>query len=186
MSDSSLQVVNRYAVSLYDIAKETGDLDLMYEDAVVLREVFGKLFEGDALLVLSNEFLEHDARMLVLQSVFDNMNNELLKNFMQLIIANNRIGLICRILDCFFSIISDNGGNVRGIVYSAYALGDDIEKIGSALSALLNKTVILESIIDSSLIGGFVIEFDNKRIDLSVVGRLRSIYNISKTVVVNL
>ena len=51
------------------------------------------------------------------------------------------------------------------------------EFVATSLAALSGATVKIENVVDSSIIGGFVVETEATRLDASVEGRLRSIRN---------
>lgn len=60
-------------------------------------------------------------------------------------------------------------------IFSTYQLSDDdIKKIIEKIPELKNFKIINK--IDKSLIGGFIVEFEDKIIDLSIKNRLKMIF----------
>ena len=61
---------------------------------------------------------------------------------------------------------------------TAVPMSDELkEKLADKLSGLINKTVVVHSKTDSTMIGGLVVRFSDTQIDSSVKSRLESIKN---------
>ena len=64
-------------------------------------------------------------------------------------------------------------GEYRAVVMSAYKLdADEIKEIKSAIPVL--KTYDIDNIVNENILGGLIIKFNTKIIDLSLRGQLKN------------
>ena len=102
-----------------------------------------------------------------------------LKRFFDLLVRNGRIGDIALILKSFEDQYYESRGIVRGRLVlpsepdtSALALED---KLKSLIEARTGKQLLLVTEVDETLIGGFVLEVEDKLLDASVSRQLERI-----------
>ena len=95
------------------------------------------------------------------------------------------IDFICVLLDNLFvdinkefnKILLEKSNNIKVKLYSTKALSDlQIERLKpSIINRLNNKNIIIENIVDESLIGGIVIYANDEKIDLSTKNSLEKL-----------
>jgi F-type H+-transporting ATPase subunit delta len=96
------------------------------------------------------------------------------ENFVRLLIANHRFGLIKSISKQFEIYKADEEGYVQVEVSSAYSLDNGASKqISTALKQVLGKEPRLNVQIDESLIGGVLIKAGDRVIDASIRGQVQ-------------
>ncbi len=67
--------------------------------------------------------------------------------------------------------------DTKAVIMSAYKLGlDEIKTIQNAIPAL--KDYNIENIVNGNILGGFIIKFNTKIIDLSLRGQLKNFKKI--------
>lgn len=102
--------------------------------------------------------------------------SELFINFICVILDNNRFELIDNIYDTYYNLILDNENTIIVDAYSSNKLNDDeVKKITLNISKKLNKKVILNNIVDNSIIGGIKIIYNGLQIDLTVNDKINKI-----------
>lgn len=103
---------------------------------------------------------------------------DLTKNFMSLLVANNRLSEISRVAATFGSLVAHSRGQVTAVVTTADPLAaDEAEEILKGLSEVLpkGKTLQLSTNVDPSIIGGVVVDIGDKHIDLSIASRVKQV-----------
>ncbi|OAF67087.1 hypothetical protein A3Q56_05173 [Intoshia linei] len=97
--------------------------------------------------------------------------SETMKNFINIIANNGRFNCLLEISNVFKDILSAHNGEIKVLVTSARPLDSlETKELSFALQSYIKKGQILNIVskIDSSLIGGLIIQIDNDRyIDLS-------------------
>lgn len=99
-------------------------------------------------------------------------------NFVQVIADNGRLPLLPKIFGSFEEIMRAHRAEASVKVYSSKALSDsEKSKLEKLISPNLPKghTLQVNYLIDPLLLGGFIIQLEDKTIDLSVRNKLRSI-----------
>ena len=142
-------ISSRYARALLLYATERGREDVVYAQVKSLLENPG----GGSQVQLCQE----------------------LDNFAQLVARKGRMNLIKFILRSYMTQYEQS----RGIHVVKIAIAFDSEQIKSRLEEFVRSkvdgTLQFEFKTDPSLMGGFIIDIDDRRLDLSVSGRLRDI-----------
>jgi F-type H+-transporting ATPase subunit delta len=105
---------------------------------------------------------------------------DVVKNFIKLLIKNNNLNLIEKIINEFEKFSKKESGFVQLKLTSAFPLDSKIiEKISAFLNLKKEQTEI-EMQIDKNLIGGFILKFDDRILDASVRGKLGKIKSMLK------
>ena len=74
----------------------------------------------------------------------------------------------------FNTLVNKHLGLIEGVVYSATALSDDkLETLSTLFSKKLGEKVMLTSVIDESLIGGYKVSVNNVVYDNSIKLQLK-------------
>ena len=166
-----LSAARRYSSSLLELAIEKNEVSETAEWLKALKQALKELPQLRAFLY-SFRF-ETDNKVEVLGKVFENDFSDLLSNFMRTIINNKRQDLIPDISDQFNKMAMNSMNKILVSTFTPEKLSEDTGKmIKEKLDDLLGKDVVIESIIDPSLIGGMILRIDNSVIDGSVRGYL--------------
>lgn len=115
---------------------------------------------------LSNFSIDKDQRKKIFKSLFSKKLDDKIIYFVWTIIDFNRINYLEKILRSYLQIYDDYYGISFVKVYSPFELTNkQLNKIKLALQKKFKKDIILENIIDPSVIGGIKIESKNLSID---------------------
>ncbi|KAJ3471174.1 ATP synthase F0 subcomplex subunit OSCP atp5 [Fusarium solani] len=166
-----------YATALYTAAVKTSSLD---PTAAALSNL-GALFEKDAKLaaILSAPTLTEADKKAIIEELAKKAGsgNETVKNFLETLAENNRLGLLPGVCDKFATIISAARGEVEVTVTSAQPLDKrTLNRLESAVSksAYISQGQKLKvtNSVNPDIVGGLVVEIGDRTIDLSVSARI--------------
>ena len=176
-------IASRYAAALLKLVDETGSGEVVVSQA---KAVIAALTDFPDLRRLLSDPSVPDSKIISLlevaatgdQSASPAISLEL-KRFFELLIRNGRIGDISLALKSF----EDQYCQARGIVRGRLVLPSEPDdaasvlenKIRSLIESKTGKTLQLTTEVDETLIGGFVLEVEDKLLDASVSRQLERI-----------
>jgi len=191
MSNQTLsKVADPYARALFEIARNKGQLQEYLDDMDVVSEVFSRF--PDLITFLENPFYEDFIKVGVIMCVFVNEDSlselgphiKTLKNsgeilpLIQILMYRRRMSLILPIATRFKELCDELVGIKDAFCVSANALTSSQEK--ELVTALINRTgykdIRLEVSVDRALLGGLQVVIDSNLIDVSLRGRLSSLF----------
>ncbi len=167
-------VSRRYAKALVKYSESCGQLNVVYEAMIKLRDSFVRFPEMKSIIsnpVISNE---KKKRLLMLASA---ENLSCLEEFLNLVLSKNRIEMTLFITQAFIDLYRAKQ-NITFCHVTAPSILDSsvIDKMRTVVEKQTNKHVEMEQDVDTSLIGGFILEYDSRCLDASVKGTLRKIH----------
>ena len=123
-----------------------------------------------------NETIKKEEKKGIIDNIFQENDNLILKNFLKILVEKDRISEIKLIYLDFKNLYFDFKGILNVLVVSVNPLSEEIkEKLKNKLSKKYNKEVILSEKTDKNIIGGLVLYANGKMIDLSVKKDLDSL-----------
>ena len=164
-------VSNRYASSLFEIAKEENILSEIFSD---LSDI-SKIFEQNKELynVLSAPNINDTDKIAIFEKLFKGKIQAILYNFIAILIDKKRIDLFFDIKNEFVEIYNQDKNIIKANVTTAIEMDDDLKvKVLEKIKAITKKEVVMQYVIDESIIGGIIIKYDNTLIDDSVQTKL--------------
>ena len=169
------RLAGRYAKSLLDLASEQGQLEAVYADMKYIHEVCHA--SSDFVNMLRSPIIKADQKNSIINEVLKNKVGVLTNSFTVLLVKKGRELELPEMAKAFIEQYNAIKGIHQVTLTTAVAVSEDIkrsieQKVKTAHSF---ASVELESKVDPSLIGGFVLEFDNNLVDASVVRDLRDI-----------
>lgn len=171
---SEQRVSGRYAKSLIDLALERKALDAVYADMVA----FKKTVEETSALgkMLKSPIIKSDKKQAVLKQIFAAGFNEITMAFLTLVTAKNREFYLHDIAVQFIAQYNEINKITTARVKTAVAIGENVQaEVKAFLEKQTGKSVILENSIDPELIGGMVVQIEDRLYDASISGKLRKV-----------
>ncbi len=166
------RIATRYAKSLIDLAEERGKLDRVLEDVKSFKEVSKN---RDFELLLKSPIVKPDKKEKVFKALFEGKYDELTMAFLTILLKKGREAALVDIANEYiiqYKIIK-HISTVK--LTTASKLSDaalDTIRQKLVASNVTDNNVEITTIVDPKLIGGFVIEFDNRLYDTSVQHKL--------------
>ncbi|KAM0748887.1 F1 complex, OSCP/delta subunit of ATPase [Meredithblackwellia eburnea MCA 4105] len=133
---------------------------------------------------LSNPVLSSKDRAAGIESLLKKGSkgtpSEITKNLFEVLADNGRLYESEKVIADFFEILSAHRGEVKVVITSAVPLEKDIQKrledaLKQSVKASEGKSVIFENKINESVLGGVVVDFGDKTIDLSVASKVNKL-----------
>lgn len=169
---SVIRIASRYAKSLLDLAVEQNKLDRVLEDI----EAFQKAMEvRDLHLLLKSPIVKPSKKGTILKEIFSGKFDELTMAFINIVVSKGRESLLSEIADTFVEQYREmkNISTVQlttATPWTDAAIADIRKKLLGNDSAQSEVEIIAK--VDPELIGGFVLEFEDKLYDASVAHKL--------------
>jgi F-type H+-transporting ATPase subunit delta len=164
-------VAKRYAIALFQVAKEQNLLEQIEQELLAVKKVFEE--NKDLLSVLNHPKVTKVAKKTLVKESFTNVSAPVL-NTLLILVDRHRQAVIPDVVDFFVEEANSARGIADAKVYSVRELSED-EK--SALSQAFAKKVgkaslRIQNIVDSSVLGGVKLRIGNRIYDGSVSGKL--------------
>lgn len=164
-------VAKRYALALFQLANEHQLLDQMEEELRAVKAVVKQNSELKA--VLKSPKLPIEKKKEILRDVFASLNTYV-QNTLMILIERHREEHIPDVADHFISLANDARGIAEAKVYSIRPLTEaEREALSASFAAKVGKKSLrIDNIIDSNLLGGIKLRIGNRIFDGSLQGKL--------------
>jgi F-type H+-transporting ATPase subunit delta len=165
----------RYAKSLIDLSTEKGQLESVYADMRFLQAICKS--NRDFVVMLRSPIIKADKKNSILTAITKDNVGVLTAGFNKLLVLKGREDDLPEIVNAFI----DQYNTIKGIhkvkLTTAAAVGEDLKQeiTGKVKAESGLENIELEVATDESLIGGFVLEFNNNMIDASILRELKDI-----------
>ncbi|HEX5002134.1 MAG TPA: ATP synthase F1 subunit delta [Bacteroidia bacterium] len=168
---AEIKVARRYAKSLLSLGAEQGVTDALFNDIQLLLNTI-KASRALAAM-LKNPIIHSYKKDLVLKSLFGDRMNKVTLAFMGLITRKSREYYLEDIAIAFQNLYNASKGIHSAKVISAVQLDDQLRKrLNDIVINETGGTVQMNEVVDSNIIGGFILRWDDKQIDSSVTKKL--------------
>jgi F-type H+-transporting ATPase subunit delta len=166
-------VAKSYAKALLDLARERNQADAIDAELQRTAAIVGEA--GELGAVLARPWVSHAVKQRIAEELGQRLElSKLGRDFLVLVAAHGRADHLGAIAGAYRALLDAERGRVRAHVRSAVALTErDRATLVDRLSrALEGKQVMLEEVVDSTLLGGFVAEIGSLLVDGSLDGQL--------------
>lgn len=168
------KIANRYAKALFDLALEKELIDQVKVDMDLVISICGQ--NKDFKLMLQSPIIFTDKKEAILKELFEK-NIQQMSYFFLLIITRKKREAILNLIAEQFVVIYKEYKNITEAQLSTAVEMDP--KIKEQLIALLKDQtkgeIELETIVEKDLIGGFVLNYDNKQFDASISKQIKNL-----------
>lgn len=147
-------IASRYANALLLFAREKQEEDRVYEDAHALRDA-----------VLSKDNVTECIEKL----------SETMQRFLALVIHNKRVDYLPSILHTYRVLYRQEKGITRAWLTTAAEDRELADKLRVLMELQGYTKVDFKTEVNPDLIGGFILQVDDKRLDASIARQLRTI-----------
>ena len=170
----SHRAASRYAKSIIELAKEEKVLDEVYGDMRLFSAVVA---ENRVLAVmLKNPIINHDKKRKILHALFDKRMNKLSISAFDLITKKNRESILAEISNELQVQYNAFKGLQVAEITTTINLDDDLRnKFNELVAEISGKKASLNEIVDESIVGGFILNVGDRRLDQSIKTQLNNI-----------
>lgn len=163
---------HRYAKSLIEFSVKRNLLEVIYKDIILVNSVFKN--NKDLVFMLNNPLIYNSKKLRILEKVFYAKISNLTFSFFDLVIRKKRSYILSNILEVFINeykkikLIKDVN------IITTFNLSDEFKNKFKKIvkNIIFCKEVNLIENIDKSLIGGYILNFDDKKLDESIKNKL--------------
>jgi F-type H+-transporting ATPase subunit delta len=171
------RLASRYAKSLLDLAQEQNNMEATLADVKLLDAVSkgSRDFEN----MLRSPIIKADKKQDILNAVLGNKLSPLTQAFVKLLINKGREANLPEIAVAFIQQYKEMKQIKTVKLTTAMPINDSVKNaiLNKVTASLNGNTVELKEAVDESLIGGFVLEMDDKLFDASIRRDLNDVKN---------
>jgi F-type H+-transporting ATPase subunit delta len=163
----------RYARAIYEIADEEKLVEEVYNDMIRINRLNRDSFDFKNLL--SNSIINNiDKKKAILFLI--EKNNSITEKLLDLLIHNKRVAIISDISSSFIQLYNKHNNIKEAVVITASPIDKNLEnQILSQIKIPEAKSITLTNLVDSSIIGGFIIRYDGKEYNASIKQNLKNL-----------
>ena len=164
-----------YAIALYQLAKESSEIEKVEDGLNSLKKLIKESFDFKEM-ILSPTVTKDEKKNVILLIASKNNFSETLKKFLGFIALKNRLFFLEKIINSFLNLLSKNKGELKAKLISSKELSiKDQEKIQSELSVDFKSQLKIDYRYDPSLIGGLIIQIGSVMVDTSIKNKLKKL-----------
>jgi F-type H+-transporting ATPase subunit delta len=169
------RLANRYAKSIVDLAIEQNQLEVVYADMKYIQAVC--IASKEFTTLLKSPVIKADKKIAIIEAVTKGNVSELTNLFNKLLVNKGRESELFEIANAIIDQYNEIKGIHQVTLTTAVEVSDNIKSaIESKIKAEQGlQNVELNTKVDESLIGGFVLEFNNNWVDASIARDLRDV-----------
>jgi F-type H+-transporting ATPase subunit delta len=166
----------RYARALLDVAREGNAIEAVGRELDAFVEVFAA--QPALQEVLLRPWIKPPERQAVAREVAQRAGlSKLVQDFVSLVAARGRADHLREMAASYHALVDEASGRVTGEVRTASPMTDDEKRrLSARLGQATGKQVVLEEVVDRSLLGGFVARVGSFVLDGSLDGQLRRLH----------
>ena len=164
------QIATVYARSLFEVAQESGTLDVVRDQ---LGQVADALADNRELSVFFfSPYFSTEEKKQGLHKVVEDADPAVV-NFVELLVEQHRMPVLFRIRRHFDALWEDENKLLPVQLTSAVTLDASVaEQLGDAVGKATGRKVELTSEVDPGILGGVVLRVGNSILDASIRNRL--------------
>ena len=164
----------RYARALLKAGIEAKLEDKVYVEMQTLSDSYMKVPE--LRFTIDNPMLSKEKKESLLAVASGEHPSDLTKTFIKLVLKEDRESMMQFIANSYITLYRKQKNLIRAKLLTATTVSPAIEqKLRKLVESKTRGTVEFETETDPDIIGGFILEYDTYRLDLSVKSRLNSI-----------
>ena len=179
------QVAVRYAKSIFLLAEEKNIVDEVRNDIQLIESSFSAFPELKESIY--NPVINPSVKAAILTDIFKDKLNEYSYNFLMLILKNKREESFIDIFRNFDDIYRKSKNIQKSTITSVSKLDKEIvNEIVKTLEKSFNTNIEVEEKTNPDLIGGLIIQIEDKEYDYSILGKLHKIDLEMRNVSINI
>ena len=169
-----------YADALYELCAENGVCDEVLAQTKTVSQALKD--NKDFIRVLDAPAITKDEKISLLDGIFSNNVHRYLLNCMKVMVKRGDGAALPGTLAEFEKRYNRANNIEKAVAVTAVPMSEaQSEKLRAKLRQVTGKTILLENRVDESLIGGVILEMDEKQYDDSIKSKLAALNKQLKT-----
>ena len=164
----------RYANPIFELAKQNQILEIVKNDMdtfIALCKVNRELS-----LMLKSPIIPHLKKSEILSVLFKDKFSDLVVKAIDLITRKKREYILIDIAKAFVDLYNQSKGLCKVVLTTGYEIDEELEDSFKILAKKINtKDPILQKKINPSIIGGYILKFNDQQIDHSISRKLKDL-----------
>jgi len=164
----------RYANATYIAASKAGQLDVVEKELLGLLQTAEKSPQFASFL--ENPLISRDEKTKFVENL-DKISS-ITRNLLVTMAGNARLNELPKVASTFGQLMKAKRGEVDAKIISAEKLSAaQLKEVQSAMASQVSKgkSVVIESVVDPSIVGGLQVQIGDQFLDLSVKSRIEEI-----------
>jgi F-type H+-transporting ATPase subunit delta len=171
MNNSKISV--RYSRAIFQSALGKKNLDKVYQDMIFISEICKN---PETKEFLQSPIIVPSKKQAIFHSMLDGNVEDITLSLLDLIVKNGRESFIPMIALNFIHETKKHKGITESVLTTAVKVDDGIRnQVTELISQIFKTKVELKENVDPEIIGGFILQIDDKYIDASIKNKLRKI-----------
>lgn len=165
------EIIRRYAKMILTAATSEGRLDRVEQELSLIKETL----QEDIFLLefLKNPQISAEEKRKVVIEVFKGGVSSIILHQIALVVGVGRGELLLNIIDRLLNLANELNKKTRGKITTAIPISKETkDKFQRIITKLIGKEAVLKDAVDPSILGGFILQIDDKIIDASIQGQL--------------
>lgn len=163
-------VAERYASALFEVSKRQGIQDEIDGHLGIARGLFE---DATFRKLLGSPKVRIEAKMDILKRGLEGVVNPLILTLFELLLDKKRVNYLPEISASYTGLLEESKNIERAEIRTAVPLDGEVEKkLTAALEGITGKRILLEKVVDNSLIGGVLVRMGDKLLDSTIPTRL--------------
>lgn len=173
-------VGKRYASSLFEVGVELKSLEAFHNELDFIKDILVK--EKKILAILDHPQISRKEKKDLVESIFGkNVSREML-NFLYILIDKRREDSLLDIVKEYNTLFKDYKNILDIEAVTAVPMKDSAkDKLSLVLKEKFDKDINLTNTVDPSILGGVLLNMDDKVIDSSLRNQLKEMESMFKT-----
>jgi F-type H+-transporting ATPase subunit delta len=172
-------ISNEYGTALFMLASELKQKKEFAAGLTVIRDVFEKVPEYEAFL--ASPSISLDKRLGAVEEAFAKSVPEHVLYYVQLLCEKGRISCFMESVEVYNALLAASERVSNVVVTSAVELTpSEQNQLKRKLEIMTKGQVLIQYAIDTSLLGGLIVEVDGKIMDGSLRHRLSEVKEVMK------
>jgi F-type H+-transporting ATPase subunit delta len=160
-------VAERYAKALFELALDKSAVEEVYQDSLMITKVCEESHE--LRLLLKSPIINSGKKLTIIREIFENNIHQLTLTYLLIMVRKNREAFIpaiaLKLVDLYQAY-----KNILTVHFSSPVLPDaeTRKQVLALMEKFTTSDVDLKAEIDASLIGGFILNWEDKQYDASI------------------
>ena len=169
----SSETANRYALALYELAKENLELEVVEKNVSDVLAIYNT--SEDLKNFIKNPTQSQSSQLEVLKKISVEMSlSKIIYNFLSILVSKRRIFFLNTIFLNFLSLASKKRGELKASLISSKKLtNEELKNLNNELSQAMGTLVALDYKVDEALIGGLKMQIGSLMVDTSIKSKLK-------------